>query len=62
MSYEVWFYGKIAYEAYFAKSGGKSLISGAPLPTWDAQSDAIKEAWQAAGEAVVKAAIEKEQS
>jgi hypothetical protein len=45
-------YGQIAYEAYFESCGGKSLISGAPLPEWPAQSDAIKKAWEAAGDAV----------
>ena len=45
-------FGQIAYEAYFAHSGGKSLISGASLPTWDAQSPEIQAAWQAAAKAV----------
>jgi hypothetical protein len=45
--------GKVAYDAYFANSKGKSLISGAPLPSWEQQADAIKNAWRAAAEAVV---------
>ena len=44
--------GKIAYDAYFAKCGGKSLISGAPLPSWEGQAPAIQEAWNAAAQAV----------
>lgn len=44
--------GQIAYDAYCAAVGGKSAVTGAPLPTWDAQSDAIKAAWEAAGTAV----------
>jgi len=43
--------GQVAYEAYRNKSGGKSVISGSPLPEWNSQSDAVKECWQAAGEA-----------
>ena len=45
--------GKIAYEAYYVFSDGKSLISGAPLPTWDNQSPKIKDAWRAAAQAVL---------
>ena len=45
-------YGKVAYEAYFDYSEGKSLISGAPLPTWEEQVEGIKEAWVAAADAV----------
>lgn len=45
--------GKVAYEGYFKKCDGKSLISGAALPTWENQSKAIQEAWEEAAEAVV---------
>ncbi len=44
--------GKAAYDGYFGACGGKSLISGAPLPKWEDQSDEIKAAWMAAAEAV----------
>ena len=47
-------YGQIAYEAYFEKSGGKSLISGQSLPGWDDQAPAIQEAWEAAAQAIVQ--------
>jgi len=52
-------FGQIAYEAYCADTGNKSLVSGAPLPAWDALSPEIKKAWQAAANAVVDAHIER---
>jgi hypothetical protein len=51
--------GHIAYDAYFKACGGKSLISGAPLPSWDGQADTIKAAWEAAGSAAGNAAMEE---
>ena len=48
--------GKIAYDAYFKYSGGKSLVSGAPLPKYEEQADEIKSAWDAAANAVLAAA------
>ncbi len=47
--------GEIGYEAYRNQSGGKSLISGAPIPPFESLPDAIKAAWQAAGDAVAAA-------
>jgi hypothetical protein len=44
--------GQIAYEAYFEFSKGKSLISGAPLPSFAAQAESVKGAWEAAASAV----------
>jgi hypothetical protein len=44
--------GQIAYEAYFEFSKGKSLISGAPLPTFAAQKEEVREAWESAASAV----------
>lgn len=44
--------GQIAYEAYFEHSKGKSLISGAPLPTFAAQAEEVRAAWEAAAVAV----------
>ena len=46
--------GKVAYEGYFKSCNGKSLISGASLPTWDQQSAQIRTAWQAAADAVAR--------
>jgi hypothetical protein len=45
--------GKIAYEAYFEHSDGKSLVSGASLPAWDDQAEEIRQAWEAAANAVL---------
>lgn len=47
-------YGQVAYRGYFEASGGASLISGQPLPQWHEQSQAIREAWDAAAAAVVE--------
>lgn len=46
--------GKVAYEAYCENSGGKSLISGAPLPVWADLKPEIQSAWKAAADAVAK--------
>jgi hypothetical protein len=44
--------GQIAYEAYFENSGGLSLVSCQPLPTWNEQRQQIRDAWEAAAAAV----------
>jgi hypothetical protein len=49
--------GQIAYEAYCASTGGKSLISGDQLPGWDGLKPEIRTAWEAAGEAVRPTAV-----
>jgi len=41
---------RCAYERYLHASGGKSLISGADLPGFDALPDPIKAAWRAAAD------------
>lgn len=51
-AYKSW--GQIAYEAYAANCGGKS-IRGDDLPTWNDQDPAIRGHWQAAGLAVKRA-------
>lgn len=51
-------FGQTAYEAYCEKAGGKSLVSGAPLPVWEAQAPAIQEAWEAGAEAAIKSYAE----
>lgn len=43
----------IAYEAYRAHTGGKSLVSGAPIPEWSALPLPIQDAWLAAADAVI---------
>lgn len=45
-------YGKIAYGAYCNATGGRSLISGAELPTWDKLDARIQNAWVEAALAV----------
>lgn len=44
-------WGQIAYEAYVASCGGRS-IRGEQLPAWGDQDPAIQGHWQAAGLAV----------
>jgi hypothetical protein len=41
--------GRPTYEAYRAKAGGVSLVSGAQLPDWADLDEKIKDAWDAAG-------------
>lgn len=43
--------GQITYEAYAENTGWKSAISGARLPPWDGQIEAVKAAWEAAAKA-----------
>lgn len=45
--------GRAAYEGYRAYSDGRSLVSGAALPEWDAQDPEIRAAWRAAADAVL---------
>lgn len=45
--------GQRAYEAYCSHTGWKSLVSGAPLPKWSDLDLRIKDAWEAAAEAVM---------
>ena len=51
--------GQIAYEAYCDATGGKSLVSGAALPSWDALDAAIRNAWERAGIAVTHANLDQ---
>ena len=48
-------FGKIAYMAYRECSGGKSLISGQPIPIWEELPLEIQRAWNAAADAVLLA-------
>jgi hypothetical protein len=48
-------FGKAAYAGYLKRCGGKSLVSGAPLPTFDEQAPEIRAAWDAAAEAAINA-------
>lgn len=46
--------GQVAYEAYCAQTGWKSLVSGQQLPQWHNLKPEIQSAWQAAATAVVQ--------
>lgn len=46
-------YGEAAYNAYCESRGWKS-VRGDPLPKFESQSEELKEAWMAAGEAAVQ--------
>jgi hypothetical protein len=46
--------GRVAYEAYSASTGGTSAVTGAVLPDWSVTTVRIREAWNAAAEAVVR--------
>lgn len=48
--------GQVAYEAYTDFSGGKSLVTGEALPTWDDQTPERQEAWDVAAHAVARVA------
>jgi hypothetical protein len=50
--------GQVAYEAYSANTGGKSLATGDTLPAWGDLGDAYKTAWIAAAREVVANATE----
>lgn len=45
-------YGRCAYEAYSVSAGGKSLVTGDPLPAWDELPAPVRAAWIAAALAV----------
>jgi len=45
--------GQVAYEAYLEASGGRSLVSGAALPTWNEQAKEIREAWEHVADTVI---------
>jgi hypothetical protein len=47
--------GQVAYEAYGAKRGW-AVYGGGPMPTWDEQVPALREAWDAAAAAAIRAA------
>ena len=47
-------HGRIAYEAYRAHTDGRSLVSGAILPTWSDLDPSIQSAWNVAADAVLE--------
>lgn len=44
---------QIAYEAY-GNARGWVVFDGSPMPQWDEQSPELKEAWDAAAQAVAR--------
>lgn len=46
--------GKIAYDRYREKAGGRSLVTDDPLPFWDDLTQPVRDAWDAAGMAVAE--------
>lgn len=46
--------GQVAYEAY-GDSRGWRVFSGDQMPSWDEQVPELREAWEAAAQAVVEA-------
>ena len=46
-------YGQIAFEAYSKERSGKTYDEK-PIPTWEELKPEIKQAWNTAGEAVLK--------
>lgn len=45
---------KIAYDAYVKAAGGKSLVSGEPLPAFEDLPQEIQWAWDASSQAVAR--------
>jgi hypothetical protein len=45
--------GQVAYEAYLEVSYGRSLVSGATLPSWEDQDELIREAWEHVADTVI---------
>ncbi len=50
--------GKAAYEAYRKDAGGKSLVSGQPIPEFDVLPEAIQHAWNEAAHAAAQAFLD----
>lgn len=50
--------GRVAYDAYSAAVGGKS-VRGEALPSWDNQDHDVAAAWCAAAQAVITATIKR---
>lgn len=45
-------HGHVAYEAYRTDAGGKSLVSGHPIPAWAELAERIRSSWNVAAAAV----------
>lgn len=51
--------GRVGYEAYSEHTGGKSLVYGERLPSWNELNPEIKTAWQCAAEAIIFQPLKK---
>ena len=45
-------FGRAAYTGYVSSTGGRSAITGEPLPEWEEQAPGIRVAWCSAANAV----------
>lgn len=45
--------GRTAFEAYAERAGGRSLVTGQDIPPWDNTRQEVRDAWEAAAEAVL---------
>lgn len=50
--------GRTGYEAYARHAEHKSLISGEPLPLWPELPEPIRQAWDAAADAIADEACD----
>lgn len=50
--------GKVAYEAYCERTGGRSAVTGERLPEWEQVQPVVQDAWDAAGRAVASTVLE----
>lgn len=48
----IWPEARAGYEGYKRATGGRSAVTGDPLPEWDALPDGVQNAWFAAAEAI----------
>lgn len=46
---------QVAYDGYREHTGGRSLATGQPIPTWEDLKPEIQQAWAASTRAVVAA-------
>lgn len=45
--------GEVAFIAYYIRMGGRTL-DGKPIPEWRELSQLVRDAWEAAADAVIK--------
>ncbi len=46
-------YAKVAYDAYCRAVGGKSAVTGDPLPEYEKTNEKVQAGWRAAAEAIL---------